>query len=311
MLLLGPAPSHMGDERDPRVPPFYGVYVATSTPFRADLSVDLDAYQAHCDWLCRNGVKGLVPNGSLGEYQALNDDERASLVLAAVEAAAGRARVVPGVAAPSGHQARRWAEQAAAAGAYGVMALPPTGYRASIDEAEAHFREVAAAGLPVIVYNNPFDTRMDLTPEILARLAGIDGVVAVKEFSGDVRRVAEIADLAPGLQVLCGSDDVALESFLMGATGWIAGFSNVFPAETESLFELAMARDFEAALPRYRSMLPALRWDARPKFVQAIKLGQEIVGRYGGPCRLPRLPLLPEEADAVRDAVERVAGVPA
>ena len=292
------------------VPPFYGVYVATSTPFRADLSVDLDAYALHCAWLCENGVTGLVPNGSLGEYQALADDERAAIVRTAVEAAGGRARVVPGVAAPSGHAARRWAEQAAEAGAYGVMALPPTGYRASPDEALAHFREVAAAGLPVMLYNNPFDTRLDLTPDLLSRISEIEGVVAVKEFSGDVRRVAEIHDLAPRLQVVCGSDDVALESFLMGATGWVAGFSNAFPSETSWLFQLAMQDDFAAALPLYRSMLPALRWDARPKFVQAIKLAQELVGRYGGPCRLPRLPLTDDEAAAVRVAVERVAGLP-
>ncbi|MDQ3880817.1 MAG: dihydrodipicolinate synthase family protein [Chloroflexota bacterium] len=289
---------------------FGGVLVATSVPFRVDLSLDLDLYAAHCRWLVDNGADGLIPNGSLGEYQALTDDERAAVVRTAVDAARGRAKVVPGVGAASGHASRRWAEQAARAGADGVMALPPTGYRVSVDEALAHFREVAAAGLPVMIYNNPFDTRIDLTPEILARLQEIDGVVAVKEFSGDVRRVAEIQDAAPGLQVLCGSDDVALESFLMGATGWVAGFSNAFPSETAWLFQLAMDGEFAAALPVYRSMLPALRWDARPKFVQAIKLAQELVGRYGGPCRLPRLPLTDEEAAAVRAAVERVAGLP-
>ena len=293
------------------MPPFPGVFVATSTPFSPDLTLDLDAYRDHCRWLAENGVAGLIPNGSLGEYQALSDEERASVVVAAVEAAAGRVSVVPGVGAPSGHAARRWTEQAADAGASGVMALPPTGYRASPAETVAHFAEIAAVGLPVMIYNNPFDTRIDLTPELIGRIAEIDGVVAVKEFSGDVRRVAEILDVTSELQVLCGSDDLALESFLMGATGWVAGFSNAFPAETVWLFQLAMADDFAAALPLYRSMLPALRWDARPKFVQAIKLAQELVGRYGGPSRLPRLPLDDAEAAAVRTAVERVTGMPA
>ncbi|MFN2484259.1 MAG: dihydrodipicolinate synthase family protein [Candidatus Limnocylindria bacterium] len=288
------------------VEPFAGVFIATSTPFRADGGVDLDAYAQHCRWLLDNGADGLVPNGSLGEYQVLTDAERAAIVTTAVEVVGTNGKVVPGVAAASGRGSRRWAEHAAEAGAAGVMALPPTGYRASDEETIVHFREVAAAGLPVMVYNNPFDTRIDLTPELVGRIAEIDGVVAVKEFSGDVRRVAEIREVASSLQVVCGSDDVALESFLMGATGWVAGFANAFPSETTRLFQLAMEHDFAAAIPLYRAMLPALRWDARPKFVQAIKLAQELVGRYGGPCRLPRLPLTDAEAASVRDAVGRI-----
>jgi 4-hydroxy-tetrahydrodipicolinate synthase len=88
----------------------------------------------------------------------------------------------------------------------------------------------------------------------------------------------------------------------MGATGWIAGFVNAFPSQSVRLFDLASKGQWNDALPLYRAMLPALRWDAMPEFVQAIKLGQEEAGRYGGPVRLPRLPLsAADEARARRD----------
>jgi 1-pyrroline-4-hydroxy-2-carboxylate deaminase len=284
---------------------FTGIHVATATPFREDLSLDLDRLAEHCRWLADTGCNGVVVNGSLGEYQALDTDERAAVVRTAVDAAPADMAVIVGTGAPSGHEARRWAEQAAEAGADGLMSLPPTGYRVDRREVLAHYEQVAAAGLPVIVYNNPFDTKIDLTPDLLADIAAIDGVVGVKEFSGDARRVLEILDTAPGLQVICGCDDVLLESLLMGATGWIAGFPNALPEASVRLYELGAAGKIEDAIALYRELLPAFRWDARPQFVQAIKLAMDIVGRYGGPTRSPRMPLDAEAEADVRSAVER------
>ncbi len=283
---------------------FAGVYAATTTPFRDDGSVDIGQFGAHCAWLIEEGVAGLIPNGSLGEYEALSDAERAGIVTTAIDAADGRVPVVPGVSAKSGPEARRWAEQAAEAGAAAVMSLPPTSHKPTGDEVVAHFAEVARAGLPIIAYNNPFSTRVDLTPPLLARLAGIGQVQAVKEFSQDSRRVAQIREQAPRLEVLCGCDDTLVEAMLLGATGWIAGYVNAFPAASARLYELCAAGDYRAAMDLYRVLLPALRWDADPRFVQAIKLAQEEAGCYGGPVRLPRLPL-PADEDAEARAVAR------
>jgi 4-hydroxy-tetrahydrodipicolinate synthase len=155
----------------------------------------------------------------------------------------------------------------------------------------------------VIVYNNPFSTRVDLTAPLLERLAQVEGIAAVKEFSQDVRRVAQIRELAPSLEVLVGCDDLVAEGVLMGATGWIAGFVNAFPEPCVRLFDLCMRHAWDEALPLYRGLLPALRWDADPTFVQAIKLGQDEAGRYGGPVRLPRLPLDAQTEATVRKAV--------
>lgn len=287
------------------MPDLHGVLVATTVPFADDLSLDLNRYADHVRWLAANGCRGVCPNGSLGEYIALTDDERAAVVSAAVEAAPEGFLVVPGVGSPSGTESARWTEQAAQAGAAGVLALPPNSYRADERETLAHFREVDAVGLPVIVYNNPIDTKVDLTPSLLASIAELDNIVGVKEFSCDVRRVNEIAEHAPGLDVYAGADDVLLESLLMGAVGWIAGFPNTFPAESVRLFELGRAGSVAQALPLYRALLPAFRWDSRTEFVQAIKLGMDMVGRYGGPVRLPRLELPADTAERVRADTQR------
>ncbi|ANN17450.1 dihydrodipicolinate synthase family protein [Amycolatopsis orientalis] len=287
-------------------PDLGGVVVATALPYRADasapagLAVDYDAYAAHCRWLIDNGCRGVGPNGSLGEYSSLTDDERRRVARTAIETVGADGIVVVGVHGPGSHQARHWAEIAAEDGAHGLLCLPPTMYRANRGEVLAHFEAVASVGLPVMVYNNPIDTKVDLTPGLLAEIAAIDNVVAVKEFSGDVRRVLEIRERAPGLDVISGADDVVLESLLMGATGWFAGFPNVFPAESVRLFELATSGKLEEAKALYEPLVAAFRWDSRTEFVQAIKLGMDLVGRYGGPCRPPRGPLTAGHHEQVR-----------
>src|SRR5688572_30427370 len=226
-----------------------GVMVATALPF-VDGRVDLDRYGEHVKWLLDNGCDGVVPNGSLGEYQVLTPAERLAVLRAAT--AVDAARVMPGVAAYGALEARHWTEAAAEAGCRAVMLLPPTAYRADVDAVLAHYREVAKVGLPIVAYNNPHDTRVDLTPDLLARLHGEGLIVAVKEFSGDVRRAYEIREQAAGLDLLVGADDVLLELMQAGAVGWIAGYPNAFP---RSCVELYRDRDPEL----YRLMHPLLR----------------------------------------------------
>lgn len=285
--------------------PWRGIMVATALPLREDLSVDYDAYAEHVRWLIGNGCDGVVPNGSLGEYQTLTGEERARVVRTAVEAAGDGARVMPGVAAYGSAESRRLAEQAAEEGCGSVLLLPPNAYRADEKAVRAHYAEVRRAGLPVVGYNNPIDTKVDLTPALLAGLHGDGSIVAVKEFSGDVRRAYEIAELAPDLDLLIGADDVLLELALAGAVGWIAGYPNAFPATCAELYHAAVAGDLGTALPLYRSLHPLLRWDSRTEFVQSIKLSMDLVGRRGGTTRPPRLPLPAAIGAAVRAATEK------
>ncbi|HKN96219.1 MAG TPA: dihydrodipicolinate synthase family protein [Pseudonocardiaceae bacterium] len=285
--------------------PWHGVVVATALPLRDDLTPDLDRYADHVRWLLDNGCDGVCPNGSLGEYQTLNDTDRAAVVRTAVEAA-GPDRVLPGVSAYGSGEAVRWAEQAAEAGCQAVMSLPPNTYRATDEAVVAHYRAVAAVGLPVVAYNNPYDTKIDLVPELLARLHGEGLIRAVKEFSGDVRRPYRIAELAPDLEVVIGADDVVVELAIAGAVGWIAGFPNALPAACVALYRAAMAGDLATALPAYRRLHPLLRWDSRTEFVQAIKLSMDVAGRYGGPCGPPREPMPADAAAQIRADTEKV-----
>jgi dihydrodipicolinate synthase/N-acetylneuraminate lyase len=263
--------------------PWNGVLTATATPFKSDLSVDYDKYAEHVAWLAANGTHGVIPNGSLGEYQVLTAEERAKMVEVAVAAAPKGFSVVPGVAAYGAAESRKWAEHAQNAGAGAVMLLPPNAYRASDDEVVAHYKEVAKVGIPIIAYNNPFDTKVDLTPKLVARIADeVPNVVAIKEFSGDVR-----------------ADDVFLELSTAGISGWIAGFPNALPKESMELYNLATSGNFKEAAPMYAALHDVFHWDSKKEFIQAIKLGMDHVGRYGGPTRLPRLPLPKHEQEQI------------
>jgi dihydrodipicolinate synthase/N-acetylneuraminate lyase len=287
--------------------PWHGVLVATALPLTDNLAVDFDRYAEHVAWLAAEGCDGVTPNGSLGEYQTLTPQERSQVVRTAVAAAPEGFTVMPGVAAYGSAEARRWAEDAAEAGCRAIMLLPPNAYRADERAVIEHYRTVADVGLPIVAYNNPIDTKVDLTPELLARLHGEGLIVGVKEFSGDVRRIYRIAEQTPGLDVLVGADYVTLELVLAGAPGWVSGYPNAFPRSCVELFRAARAGDLQTALPLYRTLHPLLRWDSLTEFVQAIKLSMDLVGRYGGPCRPPRQPLLSEQARIVREVTEKVA----
>jgi 4-hydroxy-tetrahydrodipicolinate synthase len=288
------------DTNSYRTKPWHGILVAAALPLRDDLSVDDEAYAEHVRFLAEGGCHGVVPNGSLGEYQTLTAQERATVVTTAIAAAPEGFVVVPGVAAYGALEARRWTEQAAEAGCPAVMLLPPNAYRAGEEAVLAHYREVAKVGLPIVAYNNPIDTKVDLTPALLARLHHEGLIVAVKEFTGDVRRAYQIAELAPDLDVICGSDDVVLELAMAGSPGWIAGIPNALPVECALLWDVATRGDLTAAVPLYRRLHPLLRWDSTVEFVQAIKLAMDVAGRYGGPCRPPRGPVTDEQDAAIR-----------
>ena len=286
---------------------WHGIHVATALQFNADLSVDYDGYAEHVAWLAAEGMDGVVPNGSLGEYQTLTDEERARVVETAVAASPEGFHVMPGVAAYGSRETVRWIEQAANAGAASVLLLPPNTFRADAETVRQHYRAAAQVGLPIVAYNNPIDTKVDLVPRLLAELFDEGLIVAVKEFSGDVRRAYEIRELAPELDLLIGADDVLLELGLAGAVGWVAGYPNALPAASKELYDLATSgagENWQRALEMYRDLHSLLRWDSRTEFVQAIKLSMDLAGRKGGICRPPRSALSPEIAEQVTQATK-------
>ena len=271
-----------------------GVVVAITLAFKEDpnapagLAVDYDRFGEHCQWLIENGCRGVGPNGSLGEYSSLSDEERRKVVQVAVDAVGGRGIVIAGVHGVGWHQAKVWTERAGDDGADAVIVLPPTIFRASDSEVIDHYTHVAEVGMPLMVYNNPFDTKVDILPHVVAELAQIPNIVAIKEFSGDVRRILDIRERCD-IDVVAGADDLLFESLVDGAVGWFAGFPNAFPKEAVEIYDLVRANKVDEARELYRHLVALFRWDSKVEFVQAIKLTMDIVGNsYGGPTRPPR-----------------------
>lgn len=284
-----------------------GVYAAIVTHFDPDLKVDHDAVAAEVRRLIAEGVHGIVPNGSVGEGGSLTREERRDVIETVVAAADGRAPVCVGISAPTAEQAVAYARDAVSAGADGAMILPPLFYRADERELVEFFGSVArATELPLMVYNNPLGSGTDLHPELLALLAReVPEISAFKETSGDARRIAELVNLCPEVDVMVGGDDWALEGLCAGAAGWVSGVVDVLPAQSVRLWELCVAGDLSTARDLYAELLPLARLDMTPKLVQYFKAALDELGLGGGPCRPPRLPLTEDERVVLRGAVER------
>jgi len=282
-----------------------GVYAAIVTHFDAELNIDHDAVAAEVTRLISAGIHGILPNGTVGEGGSLSREERRAVVETTVAAAAGQAPVCAGVSASTAEQAGLYARDARSAGAESVMTLPPLLYRADRRELIEFFTTVARqADLPVMVYNNPQSSGSDLEPELLADLVReVPGIVALKETSGDARRIAHLVNLCPDADVMVGGDDWALEGFCAGASGWVSGVADVFPAESVRLWDLCQAGELTAARSLYADLLPLARLDMLPKLVQYFKAAMDEIGIGGGPCRPPRLPLTDAELATVREAV--------
>jgi 4-hydroxy-tetrahydrodipicolinate synthase len=283
---------------------FPGIIPAATTPFTATDQVDVEALKGNLKVLFDAGCTGVVATGTMGEAGQLSDAERALVVETCVAAAReAPAFVVVGVSAGSTAAAVGNAHGAARAGADAVMCLPPLHYPGTLAELVAFYQAVdeAAGALPIMLYNNPGASGVDLAPEVIGAIAReVPGVVAVKECSGDARRIAELLGLGT-LEILVGGDDWALEGFAAGAAGWVSGVANVAPAECVELLRLAETGQLAEARPLYQRLLPLARLDMTPHLVQYFKGAMDAVGRAGGVSRGPRGPLDAEHR-AILDA---------
>jgi 1-pyrroline-4-hydroxy-2-carboxylate deaminase len=284
-----------------------GVFPAITTPFTEDLAVDHDALAAHVRWMRDAGCAGVVALGSLGESATLTFDEKVAILETCRAALGDGAPLVAGIAGLSTAECVALSRAAERAGCEGLMALPAYVYKGDWRETAAHYGAiVGATGLSCMLYNNPIAYGTDVTPTQLAELAERHANLhAVKESSGDVRRVTAVKErLGDRLAVFAGMDDMILESIPMGASGWIAGLVNAFPEDSVAVFELGKSGRWAEARALYDWFLPLLRLDTVPKFVQLIKLVQEIAGKGSARVRPPRLELVGEELAAVRALIE-------
>jgi dihydrodipicolinate synthase/N-acetylneuraminate lyase len=282
-----------------------GVHSAITTKLDEDENVDLDAVRADVAFQIEGGVDAVICCGSLGEASTLIADEKIAIARAAKEAAAGRVPVMLTIAEDSTRAGARLAERAAELDLAGLMVLPAMRYVSTPRETMRHFRTMATAtDLPIMVYNNPVAYAVDITPPMFAELADEPNFVAMKESSGDVRRISDIINLVGDrYAIFTGVDDLALESLMLGAVGWVAGLVCAFPRETVAIYTLATHGRYEEAREIYRWFMPLLHLDVSHRFVQNIKVVEEMVRGTSTVVRAPRLELEGAELERVRDIV--------
>ncbi len=286
-----------------------GVFPAITTPFHEDGSVDEQFLATHVRWLVEHGCRGIVALGSLGEGATLGFAEKIRILEICAGALDGRVPLVAGISGLSTAGCVQLARAAAEAGAEGLLVLPPYVYNGSWRETEAHFSAViTATDLSCMIYNNPV-YGADLRVPEFRELARHENVHAVKDSSGDVRRLTALREaFGERLALFAGLDDMVVESALLGADGWVAGLVNALPDESVRLFELARAGQVQEAWRLYEWFLPLLRFDTVPNFVQLIKLVQAQVGRGTEVVRAPRLPVAGAERSAALEVIrERLA----
>lgn len=280
-----------------------GVFPAATTKMTASGALDLPAMQASIERLVKGGVSGVIVLPMLGENAALTQAEKDKVVPAAKEAVAGRVPLLSGLAELSTDDAIAAAKNYRKLGAEGLMVFPSLAYRTDRRETIAWYKAVATGGLPIMIYNNPIAYKVDVDVPTLEGLAEVPEIVAVKEETGDIRRVTDLYNaFGDRFDIFCGVDDLILESLALGVVGWVSGMTNAWPDECVRLFNAAKAGD-KAALPLYRLMTPAFHLDTDVKLVQYIKLAEHLV--YGAPehIRPPRLPLEGEERARVEAVI--------
>lgn len=282
-------------------PTWQGVYPALTTKFTPDDKLDLPLFEKNLRAQLDAGVQGVILGGTLGEASVLTADEKFSLVRFAVEKVHGKVPVVMNIAEGSTREAVKLAHEAERCGASGLMMLPPMRYKSDHRETVAYYKAVAnSTALPIMVYNNPVDYKVEVTLDMFAELAECTNIQAVKESTRDVSNVTRMINrFGDRFKILCGVDTIAMEEIMLGAHGWVAGLVCAFPRETVAVFQLTKAGKIQEALTIYRWFLPLLELDIHPKLVQYIKLAEQEAGLGSEHVRAPRLPLEGEERERI------------
>ena len=284
-----------------------GVYPAVTTKFTADFKLDHPAMEKNFQAQLDAGVHGLICCGSLGENGVLSAEEKIEVLKTAVNVSAGKVPVILTIAETTTAAACEMAKQGVKNGADGFMLLPPMRYTSDERETVVFLEAVAAVSeRPIMIYNNPVAYNIDVTPQMFADLAKNDTFVALKESSDNVRRITDIKNYCGDrYQIFTGVDNLALESLLMGADGWVAGLVCAFPRETVVIYELAKQNRNAEALEIYRWFKPVLDLDVSTKLVQNIKLAEQMTGLGNENVRPPRLPLIGEERQKVVQTLQK------
>lgn len=278
-----------------------GIYPALTTKFTADDKLDFPLFEKNLKAQLEAGVEGVILGGTLGEASVLSNEEKFDLVRFTVDKVAGKVPVVMNIAEGSTREAIRQAAEAEKSGAAGLMMLPPMRYKSDHRETVTYFKTVAqSTTLPIMIYNNPVDYKIEVTLDMFAELADVENIQAVKESTRDVSNVTRMINrFGDRFKILCGVDTITMEELMLGASGVVAGLVCAFPNETVAIYKLTKAGKVDEALKIYRWFLPLLELDIHPKLVQYIKLAEQEVGLGSEIVRAPRLTLVGEERERI------------
>jgi len=284
-----------------------GVMPAVTTQFTANDELDLDLFKVNIKAQLEAGVHGIVLGGTLGEASTLTDEERRILTRETVAFVNGKVPVLMNIAEQTTKAAIHLARTAEEDSAKGLMMLPPMRYKASDAEVVEYFKAVAkSTSLPIMIYNNPVDYKIEVTLDMFAELLNsCPNIQAVKESTRDTTNITRIKNrFGDRLAIMTGVDTLALESLLLGADGWVAGLVDAFPAETVAIYELQKASRIKEAIAIYRWFMPLLELDINPKLVQYIKLASAYTKIGSEYVRAPRLMLKGEERKTIIKIIE-------
>ena len=284
-----------------------GVYPALTTKFSEKNEIDIPAFLYNVEKQIEAGVHGVVIGGSLGEASTLAQDEKNKLLDATVSHYKGEIPVIMNIAESSSLSLVKALKDAKEYGANGLMMLPPMRYL-SDDRETLEFFKLAArtVDLPIMVYNNPYDYKIEITLDMFEHLSKYDNIQSVKESTRDVTNVTRMRNhFGDRFKILCGVDTLALEELLLGADGWVAGLVDAFPRETVLIYELVQMKRFDEARDLYRWFMPLLELDIHPKLVQYIKLAEVATGIGTEEVRPPRLKLVGDERKRVKKIIEK------
>ena len=286
-----------------------GVFTVMVTPFTEEGRFDEAGFRKNIDWQIEKGIAGLCVAGSTGEFVCLSHDERKLIAKTAVDHVNGRVPVIVGTAAATTAEVIALTKHAEEIGADAVMIINPYYSLPAPNEVIEFFRMVGeAVDIPIMAYNNPACSGVDIKPETMGKIAGFKNIEYLKDASGEIRRVREIQEVTGGtIKVFNGADDLAFEAFVLGAVGWICVCGNIIPSECQRLFDLVQEGKIIEAKKLYDKILPLLNHiEGCGKLVQATKAGVEMVGGAAGKPRLPRLPLDGEERERLRGVLGRI-----
>jgi 4-hydroxy-tetrahydrodipicolinate synthase len=278
-----------------------GVFPALLTPFKKDETLDLDMFEKNLAAQVAAGIHGIIIGGSLGEASTITEKEKEELTEFSVEYLNEDIPVIVNIAETTTADAIKQAANAKKWGADGIMLLPPMRYKTDDRETITYFKAVAkSTDLPIMIYNNPPDYKIDTRPDMFDELVECKNITALKESSRDVTNLTRMKNrFGDRFKVLCGVDTLAMEELCLGADGWVAGLVDAFPKETTTIYNLVKSGKIEEATKIYRWFMPLLELDIHPKLVQYIKLAAKQTGIGSEYVRAPRLTLVGEERERI------------